>query len=397
METNPGPKPQATKCIKCRATIRRNQKQLACEMCFNRTHAKCADTNLTHSIMNCIPVKWTCTDCTHLLMPFARENDLNSTISSTISGATYSSHQHALHEHYQKLRVLHINTQSMTSNFNDLLVLLDDHPFDIVCLSETWLKNNANLLEYVRIPGYSMEYVNGDPIRGGGVGIYVNSLIKYRIRKDINDMYENLEHIWIEVDGRNKHSKLLLGVIYRSERIISFSDWLTQFEDVITYIQTTWDGLLLITGYININLLKPECCQVRQYNNILSAFNLKQIVSKPTRMTPLSATLIDHMIINNNTKIAHTDVLPCETISDHDGPYAIINIKYDKFKPRYKMIRDERQFDRESFVSDFSNLPISVIYAIDDPEEKVEILHKFMQDCIDRHAPLRRTKITTCS
>ena len=35
-----------------------------------------------------------------------------------------------------------------------------------------------------------------------------------------------------------------------------------------------------------------------------------------------------------------------------------------------------------------------IIYAIEDPDEKLDIFNKLVGDCIERHAPLKRTKIT---
>ena len=68
----------------------------------------------------------------------------------------------------------HLNTQSMVSSFDEFHVILQEHPFDILTLSETWLKDNMNLLNYVQIPGYKFSYKNRSERRGGGVGLYIN-------------------------------------------------------------------------------------------------------------------------------------------------------------------------------------------------------------------------------
>ena len=60
------------------------------------------------------------------------------------------------------LRIAHLNKQSMSSTFDELQVMLYQHPFDIITLSETWLRNDTNLLQYVQIPGYSFCYKNRD-------------------------------------------------------------------------------------------------------------------------------------------------------------------------------------------------------------------------------------------
>ena len=103
---------------------------------------------------------------------------------------------------------------------------------------------------------------------------------------------------------------------------------------------------------------QTEKTEVKHYHNILQQFNLKQIVEKPTRTTINSATIIDHMIVSDDSLVKHTDVLPCELFSDHDGPYAILNIRKPPYEPRFKYICDEKQFNSQSFKDDIAKLPL---------------------------------------
>ena len=172
----------------------------------------------------------------------------------------------------------------MTSTFNEFLLTVKRYPFDVLTLSETWLKDNRQLLEYVSIPGYSLEYRNRESIRGGGVGAYIKESVKYKRRKDIEKLKPELENLWLEIEGKNKHSKLLLGVIYRSTRILSAQEWFNNIESLLSHLSVNWDGLLIFTGDTNIDLLKEKNPIVRQYNELLQSFNLHQHVKKPTRV-----------------------------------------------------------------------------------------------------------------
>ena len=73
----------------------------------------------------------------------------------------------------KNLIVVHINTQSMISTFNHLLMATARYSFDIISMSETWLKNNNLLLQHITIPGYTHEFNSRDKIKGGGVGVYI--------------------------------------------------------------------------------------------------------------------------------------------------------------------------------------------------------------------------------
>ena len=118
----------------------------------------------------------------------------------------------------------------MLSTFDELLVTIKEYSFDVIAMSETSLKNNPHLLNYVTIPGYSILYRNRDNIRGGGVGIYIKESLNFKRRADVEEIEPELEHIWLEINGRNKHSKLLWGVMYRSNRMQAYQTWLGKTE-----------------------------------------------------------------------------------------------------------------------------------------------------------------------
>ena len=78
------------------------------------------------------------------------------------------------------IKVMHLNTQSLVSNFSQFELKLSRYHFDVVALSETWLKENKLLLDYVNIPGYDLLYNNRETIRGSGVGLYVKQTLKHK-------------------------------------------------------------------------------------------------------------------------------------------------------------------------------------------------------------------------
>ena len=145
----------------------------------------------------------------------------------------------------------------------------------------------------------------------------------------------------------------------------------------------------MITGDTNIDLLK-ETNTSKKYLKILEHHGLKQHVEKPTRK---NKSLIDH-ISTNLKKVIATDVLQTDEISDHDCPYVILNIRKQKFEPRYKMIRNEKNFDRDKFLNDIKTIPFSTVYAVDNANEKLEIFNELFLSCLNEHTPLIRQKIS---
>ena len=157
-----------------------------------------------------------------------------------------------LQDQSKNLRIMHVNTQSMVSTFNEFLLMTETCPMGIITMSETWLKNNSALLEYVTIPGYTTVF-RSPSIKDGGVGAYIRDSIPFKHRKDIELLKPELEHLWIEIPGRNKHSKALLG-----KRILTYSDWLEHIEALLGHLTVEWDGLPILTGDMNIDMLQPR-------------------------------------------------------------------------------------------------------------------------------------------
>ena len=90
----------------------------------------------------------------------------------------------------------------------------------------------------------------------------------------------------------------------------------------------------------------------------------------------------------------YSNVLSCPSISDHDAPYTIPKVTTNKYQPRYKLIRDMKNFDLKKYLDDFKQLPFSIVCSFNNPDDQLETLSKIILECIKRHAPLRRTKFT---
>lgn len=92
--------------------------------------------------------------------------------------------------------------------------------------------------------------------------------------------------------------KVVLGMTYRSERIVHRKPWLEGFETMLTNLSAHWDGLLVITGDFDIDVLKSDAALPMQYTDILSMYNLPPVATKSTRITAKSKNLIYHFITN---------------------------------------------------------------------------------------------------
>ena len=75
--------------------------------------------------------------------------------------------------------LVHFNCRSMASNFDKLKdsVKALDFPFDVIAVSETWLKDNETSSSY-SIDGYSSFQCSRLNKTGGGVALYINETLQ---------------------------------------------------------------------------------------------------------------------------------------------------------------------------------------------------------------------------
>ena len=213
---NPGP---VTKCYQCEKPVKKNQFSLQCSACYNLYHVNCTDSKQISKAANL--GTWMCSCCLWSTLPFnhVRSDCLDHQATETSNDNWLDCHQNALTANNSHLSIMHLNTQcNMTSTFVEFTVLINS--YNIITLSETWLKDNPLLLQHVSIPGYQLCYNNRNVCKGGGVGPYIKDSIVFKRRKDIENLQPEFEHTWLEIPGKNKNSKLLLGVLYRSTRIL---------------------------------------------------------------------------------------------------------------------------------------------------------------------------------
>lgn len=136
---------------------------------------------------------------------------------------------------------------------------------DIIIFSEIWFKDNFVFLEYVFVFGYLVVFRNWEFIKGGGVGVYIYELINFKCCIDIEKCFFDLEYLWLEVFGCNRYSKVFIGIMYRFICILSDIDWLEWMDVFLGNIMVNWDGLLVVMGDVNIDMLKLSNILIWKY------------------------------------------------------------------------------------------------------------------------------------
>ena len=162
--------------------------------------------------------------------------------------------------------------------------------FKIIALSETAI--NSHHICYT-IPGYAVEQDFRPKRKGGGVALYIDNNIQYKVRPDLN-LRDDTNSILLEIDKNQLKSKYntVIGCIYKppSYSLKFFNDSLT---DMLFTLQKKKKHIL-IAGDFNVNL-DPSIRgdgNTQNFKNIFFSNFLFPLINMPTRVTNHSATVI---------------------------------------------------------------------------------------------------------
>jgi len=109
--------------------------------------------------------------------------------------------------------------------------------------------------------------------------------------------------------------------------------------------------LILFCGDININLLQhTRSSSVHKYTEIHKSYICQQIITRPTRVTATSASLIDHFYTTFDLEKVIPGILSND-LSEHLPIFMLIKTSTSKTHDKKPIIkRDFTNFDSEMFL-----------------------------------------------
>jgi len=191
--------------------------------------------------------------------------------------------------------ILHANCRGLVYNFDKLQSLVDTIPTNIsvIATTETWTESHNE--KNCQLDGYNFEVISRRHKSCGGVGLYVNHSLRYTLRNDLCvSVPDTLECVFIELEL----TKMLVGCLYRppGSDVASFT---AQLDTLLSRINNE-KKIAYIAGDFNINLLKYDShVPTSEYVNCVFSHYFYPTINRPTRITEMSATLIDNIITND--------------------------------------------------------------------------------------------------
>lgn len=295
-------------------------------------------------------------------------------ISEHLNNCNYQTPKQTQPAKSDELRILSLNIRSLTKHIDYLKENIDHFgKFDVICLNETScntasLANGINdlILEGFHTPLIQNPHRTSN--RGGGLAIYVSTRVceeeqieLLNVKPDASDDNCTLECMFVKIKLKminNGFKNYIIGNFYRSPSA-STTTSLEQLDIALNKLDKHKDKHIVLVGDFNIDLLKHERDNASQtiINSTVSN-NFCQVISRPTRITDHSATLIDHIYTNQIHNVCKTGIITHD-ISDHLATYITIAL-YDRLNSKHminktNMAREQHRINDQNLET-FSHL-----------------------------------------
>ena len=241
------------------------------------------------------------------------------------------------------LVVMQLNIRGIGSKQGQLSDLIDSsvqnkRP-DIVLLSETWL---TPFSPKITVPGYDLYRQDRTLKWGGGIAALVSHKLRCRSRPDLASRLEESECITVDISLKNG-DHCIVSSMYRPPNS-EISIFLASYNSLICAMKRENPKSIIIGLDHNLDFLKADRHSTTYdfiQNNL--DFGLIPTITRPTRITNSTATLIDNIIVSQNLCRSYVSSILVNDTSDHLPTVCVLSsLMTAKREPMVVKSRDTR-------------------------------------------------------
>ena len=261
---------------------------------------------------------------------------------------------------------------------DELRLFCDKYKPHVLSLNETWLDDSFSDVE-LSLPGYQLVRRDRDR-HGGGIAVYIAENLSLN---RLDTPADNIEALWFELS--QPHSKkILFGAIYRPPNLDA-STFTDSLEEMLNnHVNESLETVLL--GDFNFDYTSPNAA-TKNFQRIANLFNLKQLITDPTRITQSSRTLID-LFFTSKPELYVSGVLPIG-FSDHSAIFGIRKLhRIPLPPPRIVEARNYKHYDPALFCEDLNSIPWDILELDNTPNDAWQSFKDLFLTAADEHAPV---------
>lgn len=284
---------------------------------------------------------------------------------------------------------LHLNIRSILQNssrFTDWLSGLGIK-FSVIGITETWLKEADHTVE---IHGYNFIHKHRENRTGGGVGLYLSNDLQFKSRNDLHFSDSNsIDALFIEViNSQGKNA--IVGVVYRPPDQ-NLNTFVHEFNSLAEKISRE-NKSCFILGDFNINFMNYQRHnKTGEFVDSIFSNMLYPRITRPTRITSHTATLIDN-ILSNHFDCHIKNGLFFSDISDHLPIFSIIFENNNLTKNDIITFRDINSRNIQKFKENLLSVNWTLIEDSSDPVQAYTEFHDTYSNIYNNCFPLRTVK-----
>ena len=230
---------------------------------------------------------------------------------------------------------------------------------------------------------------------GGGVGIFISERIRFTEVR-LNDNYECIEYVVINITTKNNNKSITVGSLYRPPNT-NDSKFVEEYKCLLTNLYKSSKTKKLILGMDhNLDFLKHSIHKRTQdFIELNLDNNLLPSITRPTRITKSSATQIDNIIVSQSLMTNCKSRIVIDDISDHLPSIVKFEEMLQKCKTS-KLITSRNLNERTLQKISDSLTRINWSEAItENVDESFDSFHDLLLKTLDRHAPTVTRKLSS--
>ena len=291
--------------------------------------------------------------------------------------------------HPDDLMVMQLNIRGLYSKIPLLINLLSScangRQPDVVLLSETWLTPASVPVD---ISGYELVHCCRTNKRGGGVGILVSKNLRYKMCNSITSCMAENECITIELELRSR-DKCIISSMYRPPNV-NIQSFQCCYNSLVCEMNKLHPRAIIIGLDHNLDFLKSvDHGGTSQFIHHNLDFNLIPTITRPTRITRNSATLIDNIMVSQSLCGRYTSGIFVDDISDHMPMICVIkSLKGAGKDPVQITSRDTRPRNMAALKSHLQSYDWKTLLSTSDVNSAMTVLHATIQSEIDSCIPV---------
>ena len=290
--------------------------------------------------------------------------------------------------------IIQTNIRGILSKRSLLIDLLEssvkNRSPDVVLISETWLTPNSPELV---IPGYDFVHKCRQDKKGGGVGILVSNKLRYTEIPDLASNMRDNETISIEI-ALKSGKKCIISSMYRAPNTTPAA-FQGCYESIIFAMKKRNPHSIIVGLDHNLDFLKSiKHSGTNDFIHSNLDMGMIPTVTKPTRITKSSATLIDNIIVSENLCGSYHSNVLINDMSDHMPTICILSsFKMTKKEPTMITSRDTRPRNIKALKEHLNAYDWTGLLNSDSLDVNVDTLSNVLSIETDHCTPVKTRKI----